>query len=109
MNKKLIIGAALAAALASPAFAQSYTPDYGTGNVINQPALEYNGGGADITGSVGDSYALSPRAATQRLRGVRAQAMSPNDSDVVYEGGQYIGRDPDPNVRFQLRRDWTHE
>jgi len=27
----------------------------------------------------------------------------------VYEGGQYVGRDPDPNVRLQLRREWTHD
>jgi len=108
--KKLILGAALAAALASPAFAQSYNPGDGTGNVIDLPARERAGGGGDITGLVGNSYAYAPsRATTHRLRGVRAQALEPNGSDVVYEGGQYIGQDPDPNVRLQLRRDWTHE
>jgi hypothetical protein len=27
------------------------------------------------------------------------------DNDVVIENGQVLGRDPDPNVRLQLRRD----
>jgi len=43
------------------------------------------------------------------MRGIRAQALTPNDPDTVYVAGQYIGRDPDPNVRAALRRDWTHE
>ncbi len=32
--KKLILAAALAASSAAPAFAQSFDPDFGTGNVI---------------------------------------------------------------------------
>ena len=43
------------------------------------------------------------------MRGVRSEAMSPVDPDTVYENGQYVGRDPDPNVRLELRRDWTHD
>jgi hypothetical protein len=39
----------------------------------------------------------------------RAEGISPADPDVVYENGQYVGRDPDPNVRLELRRDWTHD
>jgi hypothetical protein len=27
------------------------------------------------------------------------------EDDTVIEAGQYLGRDPDPNVRFELRRD----
>jgi hypothetical protein len=27
----------------------------------------------------------------------------------VYEGGRYVGQDPDPNVRLQLRRDSGNE
>jgi len=30
---------------------------------------------------------------------------SVNPAYDVYEGGQYVGSDPDPNVRLQLRRD----
>ena len=95
--KKLIMGAALATLLASPAFAQSYSADFGTGNVLNVPAAEAAGGfGAD---TAGHAYAYAP------ARGSRAQAMSPSDPDTVYNDGHYVGRDPDPNVRLELRRD----
>jgi hypothetical protein len=30
---------------------------------------------------------------------------SPNPAFDVYLGGRYLGSDPDPNVRFELRRD----
>ena len=41
--KKIILSATVAMLLASPAFAQSYSASYGTGNVIDQPALEHGG------------------------------------------------------------------
>jgi hypothetical protein len=31
---------------------------------------------------------------------------STNPAYDVYDGGQYVGSDPDPNVRQQLRRDY---
>ena len=49
--KKLIIGAALTTLLASPAFAQSYSAGYGTGNVINLPLAEQSNGAAGIGAS----------------------------------------------------------
>ena len=115
--KKMILSAAVAMLLASPAFAQSYSSSYGTGNVIDQPALEHGGPAWQgefqsgfQRGSQGGPYAYEPpRAASHRQRGVRAESMSPADPDVVYENGQYVGRDPDPNVRLELRRDWTHD
>ena len=124
--KKIILSAAVAMLLASPAFAQSYSSSYGTGNVIDQPALEHGGSawrgefqggfqGRSHARSQGGPYAQGsyayepPRAASHKHRGVRAEAMSPADPDVVYENGQYVGRDPDPNVRLELRRDWTHD
>jgi len=102
--KKLILSAALTAMLASPAFAQSYNAGYGTGNVINQPALEH--GGSTASGS--EAFAsVPPRAGARHLRHARAQEMvSPNDPYAVYdESGDYAGRDPDPNIRFELHRD----
>jgi hypothetical protein len=30
---------------------------------------------------------------------------SVRDPNVVVVDGQYVGRDPDPNIRFQLKRD----
>ena len=103
--KKLLISTALIL-LASPAFAQSYSAGYGTGNVINLPALEH--GGFASTAETG-AYAYAPQRADARMRGMRAESISPSDPDTVYVNGEYVGRDPDPNVRLELRRDWTHD
>jgi hypothetical protein len=106
--RKLLIVAGFAAMIASPASAQSYSPGYGTGNIVSLPAATH--GGFSAAGTPNGAYAYAPENATPRsMRNVRAQELSPNDPDTVYEGGQYVGRDPDPNVRLQLRRDWTHD
>lgn len=105
--KKLIFATALAALLASPAFAQSWSAGYGTGNSIDLPALEH-GGRADVTGAIGNAFAYSP-ARVRHTRAMSARAEAVGDPDAVYEAGQYIGRDPDPDVRLNLRRDWTHD
>ena len=103
--KRLLMSGAFSVMLLSPAFAQSYNPGDGTGNVIDLPALEHGG---VPTGSASRSFASEPRQ-TKQSRNGRAQALSPSDADTVYEDGQYLGRDPDPNVRLELRRDWTHD
>jgi hypothetical protein len=78
--KKLLLSAAFAAALSAPAFAQSFTPEYGTGNVQASAAVA----APDYTGSVTRSYAYAPR---------RERAAEPR--------GQYV----DPNIALQQRRD----
>jgi len=55
--KKIILSAAFAMLFASPALAQSYNPDFGTGNVINLPALEQG---------YGEPYAYEPAPAHVR-------------------------------------------
>jgi hypothetical protein len=105
---KLLIAAGLAATITSTASAQSYSSGFGTGNVIDLPALEH--GGFSAASTPASAYAYAPEnAAARSVRNTRAQALSPKDPDTVYEADQYIGRDPDPNVRLQLRRDWTHD
>jgi hypothetical protein len=102
--KKLILSAALITVLASPAFAQSYNAGYGSGNVIDQPALEH--GGSTASGS--EAFAAAPpRVRARHARNTRhEQTVSPNDPYTVYdESGDYAGRDPDPNIRFELHRD----
>jgi len=59
--KKIFLSAAVAMLFASPALAQSYDPDAGTGNVINLPALEHGGGFA-----YGEPYAYEPAPAHVR-------------------------------------------
>lgn len=95
--KKLILSAALAAILASPALAQSYNPQYGTGNTFNEPAREMSNGFGG--GSVGgeQAYAQAPSASTYE---------APHAGAPVYAFGHYAGTDPDPNIRVQLERDW---
>lgn len=52
--KKLLLSAAVAAALTTPAFAQSFNPDFGTGN-INPPV-------ASLRGNDGSAFAYAPQA-----------------------------------------------
>jgi hypothetical protein len=54
--KKLLLGAALVATLATPAFAQSFTPEFGTANVANTPLAERSNGNAAAYGA----YAYEP-------------------------------------------------
>ena len=111
--KNIFVSALFSVMLAAPAFAQSYSPGYGTGNVIDLPALERAGSAAapasNAFAPANKAFAYEPPRASARLRGTRAESLSPNDPDAVYESGQYVGRDPDPNVRLELRRDWTHD
>lgn len=55
MMKKLLIGAALASAIAAPAAAQSFSPDVGTGNIVRNPSVRYSG--AIMPNSFRDAYA----------------------------------------------------
>jgi hypothetical protein len=52
---------------------------------------------AAVIATVIASPALAQRAPEQRQR-------SPNPAYDVYVDGQYVGSDPDPNIRAQLRR-----
>jgi hypothetical protein len=78
--KKIFLSAAVAMLFASPALAQSYDPDVGTGNVINLPALEHGGGFA-----YSDPYAYEPAPANAhaqhefRGRHVRHQMWGENN------------------------------
>lgn len=57
--KKLLLSAAFAAALATPAFAQSYTPDFGTGN-INPPVASLQ------SNEAGSAFAYEPSMTYRR-------------------------------------------
>ena len=81
--KKLILSAAFATLVASPVLAQSYTPDYGTGNV-SAPALSQRYD-TEATGSL----AYAPRHAERFHR------------EALPTRGQY----QDPNITLQQRRD----
>ena len=76
-TKMLVATAVLAAAIASPALAQTATPRPQT----NASQFDQFNGQAGPTRSTNRSYD-------------------------VYQNGQYVGSDPDPNIRLQLRREF---
>lgn len=82
--KKVILSAALATLVASPAFAQAtqmlrQPPAYTGQRVLPNQAIP-NGSNSYAT-----PYGYAP--------------------GVIVEGGRIVGQDPDPNVQLQLRRD----
>jgi hypothetical protein len=91
--KKLLLGASLAVLLASPALAQSFIPDFGTGNVAPMTQTWQRSAGAMATRGT-QSFAQAP---------VSEQSGGAYRSP--YQYGQYVGTDPDANIRFQLHRD----
>ena len=80
--KKLLLSAAVAPALATPAFAPSFDPDVGTGNV-NPPVASEQGQFAN-----------------------RAFAYQPREAGRVYRHNWRAHRQyQDPNITLQQRRD----
>jgi len=80
MMKTIIATAVLAAVIASPALAQ--TARHAPAQPSAQPEQSYGR--------------------------VEAQPRTAVPGSEVYEGGRYLGADPDPNVRLQLRLDAEH-
>jgi hypothetical protein len=78
--KTIIVTAALAAVVASPALAQT------SRRAGQQPSVQSD-----------QSYGR-----------VEAQPRSGSPTNDVYENGRYLGADPDPNVRLQMRLDAEH-
>lgn len=80
--KKIIIGTALAALMASPALAQAYNPSYGTGNVMPTPP-DWRSQSTATMG--GEAYDYEPSQATlKRLRGVRDEALPAASTNAPY-------------------------
>jgi hypothetical protein len=79
--KTLLATAALAAVIASPAFAQ-------TGTRSRVQAAEH------------------PSQYDQQVGREEAQPRSGMQANPVYDNNHYLGADPDPNVRLDLRRDF---
>jgi hypothetical protein len=79
MLTKIMIAAALAGAVASPALAQSYSAAYGTGNVIDQPSLERSSGMYGYGDSVAPARGSSAYVNRQSTaaRGLNAFAFAP--------------------------------
>jgi hypothetical protein len=83
--KKLITAAALATVLVSPALAQAYNPDLGTGNIVPNP------------------YAQEAQAPHGASHGSLAAHARVNRGVVMPDGA--VAQDPDRNIRFELNRE----
>jgi hypothetical protein len=102
--KKMILAAVLATVAGAPAFAQSYNPGYGTGNIAPN-VTQANPDGVfrypvQHSGRVATTH--SARAAYTR-RGHEAFAQDVTGS--VEPREFYKGTDPDLNIRAELRRE----
>jgi hypothetical protein len=75
--KKFLTIVGLLTVVATPAFAQSYSHDFGTGNVIDTPALEHQAGRADAM----SAFAQAPAEQT------RSNAVVDSDSPTSTGGG----------------------
>ena len=76
--KNVIVGAAFTIALAAPAFAQSYSATYGTGNIATLGSAESGGvARAAARPPVVSAYAFAPRE-----RGRVTGALGPRDLSI---------------------------
>lgn len=95
MNK-LIAAMAFATLIASPAFAQSYDPDLGSGNIVRVPQM--------VAPAPRLRLDLGARAAFMGARGAFAQVSG--GAPAIYSPYRSgVASDPDPNIRFQLNRE----
>lgn len=53
------------------------------------------------------ALAFAAATASVALAATKQQSSAPRN-DVYDSRGIYVGSDPDPNVRFDLQRDWDH-
>jgi hypothetical protein len=100
--KKMILAAVLAMVAGTPAFAQSYSPGYGTGNIA--PNVTQANPDGVFRYPVQNSAAASRSAhVAYTRRGHEAFAQDVTGSVAPREF--YKGTDPDPNIRAELRRE----
>ena len=79
--KKFLTVVGLLTVIATPAFAQSYDHDFGTGNVIDEPALEQQAGRADAMSAFAQAPAENTRSNTH------SKAVVDSDSPAETGGG----------------------
>jgi hypothetical protein len=90
---RFLAAMAIATAISSPALAQSYDPDLGTGNVAPAPVAY-----ADTTAGA-NAFAQAPRPVAKHTQSEL------NQSNVVTDEAGNVEADPDINIRSQLQRE----
>src|SRR3981081_3766106 len=88
---RFLAAMALATAISSPALAQSYDPDLGTGNVAPAPVA--------YADTAANAFAQAPRAEVKHKQSELKQ------SNVVTDEAGNVEADPDINIRSQLQRE----
>jgi hypothetical protein len=94
--KKLLTIMAVLTVVATPALAQSYDPDLGTGNIAANPAA---------VGNQTAASAVHQDARNAFARVLPGATMSQSPNAAYDEQGNLVGTDPDANIRFQLHRE----
>mgnify|MGYP006867813495 FL=1 len=102
--KKLISALALVTVLATPALAQAWDPDVGSGNIAPPPYGETESGASIYQNEGMNARAEAPRPAVRAHHAGKAKT-SAKASSSVYFDGQKVGADPDVSVRAELQRD----
>jgi hypothetical protein len=90
---RFLAAMAIVTAIGTPALAQSYDPDLGTGNVAPAPTSYVD------TMPGANAFAQAPRTEVKHNRSEL------NRSDVVTDEAGNVGADPDINIRSQLQRE----
>ncbi|MEI9805766.1 MAG: hypothetical protein WDN48_16910 [Pseudolabrys sp.] len=96
--KKLILAGALIASIASPAFAQSFIPSQGTGNIAPMVTAANPDGVFRYTPT---GTSVAPRRRASVAENAYAQDVTGSVGVARYSGAT----DPDPNIQFQLNRE----
>jgi len=100
----LLKGMFLVVAFATtPAAAQSYDPDIGTGNIVPY----YGQQPGPMPQDARNAYAKVPSGGGRRVRTLSPAALRANASmgNAGRDPDGMVGTDPDPNIRFQLNRE----
>jgi hypothetical protein len=101
MNRFLTAMAFAIAVGSTPALAQSWDPDVGSGNIAPPPYGETDSG-ASIYQHDGRGFNAHAQATP---RHTARHAAKLNRSNVVTDDNQVVGADPDISVRSELMRD----
>jgi hypothetical protein len=100
MNR-FLAAMAIATLVGSPALAQSWDPDVGSGNIAPAPYGETDTG-ASIYQHDGAGFDARAEAPRHRAKSSRAKL---EKSDVVIDEAGNVEQDPDLNIRSQLLRE----
>jgi hypothetical protein len=103
--KRMLVGAGLMFAAATPSLAQSYDPSLGSGNIV--PFYGQTIPLPDMQGARNDYAHFVPRGARGGRKLNPRVDLGPNTSlwNIYNYQGPIGGSDPDPNIRFQFNRE----